>query len=104
VPRWLHPPALYGSDGRHADNAPRRRPVAPRREIDGSTATRADQAELLQITSPAGFEAFIAEAGEPAPEPVVPPPAEPDIAKLLRATAKYHKRMVGTPGNEEERR
>ena len=49
-------------------------------------------------------ERFIAEAGEPAAEPVVPPPGEPDIAKLLRATAKYHKRMVGTPGNEEERR
>jgi hypothetical protein len=69
-------------------NAARRRPVAPRREIDGSTATRADQAELLQITSPAGFEAFIAEAGEPAAEPVVPPPAEPDIAKLLTTQAR----------------
>ena len=39
-------------------------------------------------SSPAGFEAFIAEAGEPAAEPVVPPPAEPDIAKLLTTQAR----------------
>jgi quercetin dioxygenase-like cupin family protein len=52
---------------------------------------------VLQITSPAGFEGFIAEAGDPAPEPVVPPPGEPDFAKLLKATARYHKRMVDTP-------
>ena len=75
------------------------------RGIPHTCSTLGDgSARLLQITSPAGFEAFIAEAGEPAAEPVVPPPAEPDIAKLLRATAKYHKRMVGTPGNEDERR
>jgi quercetin dioxygenase-like cupin family protein len=61
-------------------------------------------ARLLQITSPAGFEAFIAEAGEPATEPIVPPPGEPDIAKLLRATAKYHTRLVGMPASEDERR
>jgi hypothetical protein len=61
-------------------------------------------ARLLQITAPAGFERFIAEAGEPAAEPIVPPPAEPDVAKLLRVTAKYHKRMVGMPASEDERR
>ena len=58
-------------------------------------------ARLLQITSPAGFERFIAEAGEPAAEPVVPPPGAPDIARLLRATAKYHKRMLGSPASAD---
>lgn len=58
-------------------------------------------ARLLQITSPAGFERFIAEAGEPAAEAVVPPPGEPDIAKLLRASAKYHKPILGGPAAQD---
>ena len=33
----------------------------------------------LQITAPAGFEQFIAEAGSPAQGPGLPEPAEPDI-------------------------
>jgi mannose-6-phosphate isomerase-like protein (cupin superfamily) len=36
----------------------------------------------LQITAPAGFEEFIAEAGRPAQRPGLPEPAEPDIARL----------------------
>lgn len=53
-------------------------------------------AKLLQITSPAGFEEFAAEAGDPAPGPTLPPPAEPNLARLLAAMAKYGKRMAGT--------
>jgi mannose-6-phosphate isomerase-like protein (cupin superfamily) len=51
-------------------------------------------AKLLQITSPAGFEAFAAEAGEPAPSATLPPPGAPDIPKLLAAMGKYHKHMA----------
>jgi quercetin dioxygenase-like cupin family protein len=51
-------------------------------------------AKLLQITSPANFEQFAAEAGEPAATPTLPAPAQPDIPKLLAAMAKYNKRMV----------
>jgi quercetin dioxygenase-like cupin family protein len=54
-------------------------------------------ANLLQITSPAGFEQFAAEAGEPATTATLPPEGEPNIPKLLAAAAKYGKRMVGTP-------
>jgi mannose-6-phosphate isomerase-like protein (cupin superfamily) len=54
-------------------------------------------AKLLQISSPADFEQFAAEAGEPAPSLTLPPPAEPNIPKLLAAMAKYGKRMVGAP-------
>lgn len=53
-------------------------------------------ARLLQITSPAGFEDFAAEAGDPANGPALPSPAQPNIAKLFAAMAKYGKRMAGT--------
>lgn len=51
-------------------------------------------AKLLQITSPADFEQFAAEAGEPASTQTLPPPTEPNIPKLLAAMTKYKKRMV----------
>jgi hypothetical protein len=59
-------------------------------------------AKLLQISSPADFEQFAAEAGEPAPSLTLPPPAEPNIPKLLAAMAKYGKRMAGRhpPGKD----
>jgi quercetin dioxygenase-like cupin family protein len=42
----------------------------------------------LAITLPAGFERFVAEAGEPARERTLPPPGEPDIGGLDAAAAK----------------
>ena len=51
-------------------------------------------ARLLQITAPAGFEQFILDGGEPAAEPTVPPPGEPDLARILSAMAKHHKQMM----------
>jgi hypothetical protein len=60
--------------------------------VTGSAGTK-----LLQISSPADFEQFAAEAGEPATRLTLPPPAEPNIPKLLEAMTKYGKRMVGAP-------
>src|ERR1700682_38783 len=54
-------------------------------------------AKLLQISSPADFEQFAAEAGEPAPSLTLPPPGEPNIPKLLAAMAKYSKRQARGP-------
>jgi hypothetical protein len=36
------------------------------------------------------------QAGESAANPTLPPPAEPNIAKLFAAMANYGKRMAGT--------
>jgi len=52
-------------------------------------------ARLLQITSPAQFEKFMAEVGEPATERVLPPPSVPDVPRLLAAAAKYDYEIVG---------
>ncbi len=52
--------------------------------VEGDSPMRA-----LQLTSPAGFEQFAAEVGEPAAAPTLPPPAAPDVQKLLAAAQKH---------------
>lgn len=51
----------------------------------------------LAITVPTGFEQFVREAGEPAPERVLPPPSELDIPKLVALSAKYGAEFVDAP-------
>ena len=60
--------------------------------VDGDEPLR-----TLAITVPADFDRFVIEAGEPARERVLPPPAAPDIAKLEAAGAKYGIETVGPP-------
>jgi hypothetical protein len=49
----------------------------------------------LAITIPAGFDRFVAEAGDPAPERRLPPPAVPDFERLLAAAKKYGQEILG---------
>ena len=51
----------------------------------------------LAITVPAGFDRFVAEAGEPARERIVPPPGAPDIEKLNAAAATAGIEHLGPP-------
>lgn len=51
----------------------------------------------LAITVPTGFEQFVREAGEPAPERVLPPPSELDIPKLVALSATYGAEFVDAP-------
>lgn len=60
--------------------------------VDGPTPLKG-----LQITAPAGFEHFAAEAGEPAAKPTLPPAWQPDIQKLLSAAAKYGYEIKAPP-------
>jgi mannose-6-phosphate isomerase-like protein (cupin superfamily) len=60
--------------------------------VDGDATLR-----TLAITVPAGFDRFVVEAGEPARERALPPPAPPDIEKLEAAGAKYGIETVGPP-------
>lgn len=57
----------------------------------------AGPAKLLQLTAPGKFEHFAAEAGEPAQQLTLPPPAAPDVPKLLGLMAKYGYDPVGPP-------
>ncbi|MFN3600050.1 MAG: cupin domain-containing protein [Dietzia sp.] len=51
----------------------------------------------LQITVPAGFEEFTAEAGEPARERVLPEPGPIDPAALQAAAARHDIEILGPP-------
>ena len=50
---------------------------------------------LLAITVPSGFERFVVEAGDPALERRIPPPAPPDIERLAASAAKYGQDILG---------
>lgn len=54
--------------------------------------------KALQLTSPGGFERFAAEVGEPAAFPTLPPPAPPDVPKLLAAGARHDIEILPPPG------
>ena len=71
----------------------------PRGKVHGFTVSGSVPAKMLQITSPSGFEHFAAEMGEPAKELLLPPPEQPDMAKLLAVAAKYH---IEFPGLSEQ--
>lgn len=59
------------------------------RGIPHSFAVSAEgNARMLQITSPAQFERFAAEMGEPATSMTMPVPAEVDVPKLLSIVPK----------------
>ena len=67
----------------------------PRGIPHGFVVSSATPARVLQISAPAQFERFIAEAGEPATERVLPPPRPPDIAKMEALMQKYE--IEGVP-------
>lgn len=60
--------------------------------VDGDETLRS-----LAINLPAGFEQFVAEAGEPARGRTLPPPGEPDFARLEAAAAKVGIEHLGPP-------
>jgi mannose-6-phosphate isomerase-like protein (cupin superfamily) len=61
----------------------------PRRVPHTLVVTGDRPARLLQITAPSQFERFVAEIGEPAPRAELPPPSQPDMARLRAAMVKY---------------
>ena len=60
--------------------------------VDGDETLR-----TLAITLPAGFDRFVVEAGEPAQERILPPPAPLNMEKLLAAGARYGIDTLGPP-------
>ena len=49
---------------------------------------------MLLGLSPAGFENFFMEMGEPAPSLTLPQPSPPDIEKLMRLAKKYNNEIL----------
>lgn len=51
----------------------------------------------LQLTTPSGFESFLADLGRPADSTELPTPSEPDIPRLIEVAQRYGCRVVGPP-------
>jgi quercetin dioxygenase-like cupin family protein len=52
-------------------------------------------ARMLILTTPAGFERFVVEAGEPAASLTIPEPKAPDLGKLAVLAEKYGMEILG---------
>jgi hypothetical protein len=50
---------------------------------------------VLILTTPAGFERFVIEMGEPATDLATPPTSPPDMGKLIGLAAKYQIEILG---------
>lgn len=71
--------------------------MLPRGIPHSFSVTGNGSARMLQMTSPAQFEQFAAEMGEPATEAVIPQRTEVDVPKLLSIAPKYGIQMLPPP-------
>jgi mannose-6-phosphate isomerase-like protein (cupin superfamily) len=69
------------------------------RDVPHAYRVESATARWLAIAQPAGFDAFVREVGEPAPEEVLPPEGrvhDPD--RLAEISARYGIELLGPPG------
>lgn len=59
------------------------------RGVPHSLHARTAQVRCLVLLTPAGFEPFFAAIGQPAPGSGLPEPADPDVAAVTAAAARY---------------
>jgi quercetin dioxygenase-like cupin family protein len=59
-------------------------------EVEGTAPAR-----ILLLNTPAGFEGFPVEVGEPAKELALPPAEPPDMERLMAIAAKYDIEILG---------
>lgn len=69
----------------------------PRGVAHGFRVGEAAPLTFLQIGSPAGFDQFVKDSGEPAASRTLPEPTAPDIEKLNAAAAKLGIEHLGPP-------
>jgi quercetin dioxygenase-like cupin family protein len=66
------------------------------REVPHGFAVEGDApARVLLLNTPAGFEGFPVEAGEPAEELTLPPAEQPDLERLAKIAATYDIEILG---------
>ena len=69
----------------------------PRNIPHGYAVHGDDTLRCLAITTPAGFDRFVTEAGVPAQTRTLPEPSEPDIEYILAVHARHGLEVVGPP-------
>jgi quercetin dioxygenase-like cupin family protein len=67
------------------------------RDVPHTFRVDSDEATLLEFVTPAGFEHFHLDVSDPAQRSELPPPTEPDIARILAAIDNYGAEIVGPP-------
>src|SRR5687768_13573550 len=67
----------------------------PREVPRGFRVAGTSPARLRPLATPAGFEQFVVELGEPAADWSSPPSGPPDMAKLMAVAAKYRVDLLG---------
>jgi mannose-6-phosphate isomerase-like protein (cupin superfamily) len=67
------------------------------RDVPHTFRVDSDTVRQLELATPAGFERFHVETSDPAPALEIPPPAEPDIPRVLGAVGRYGAEIVGPP-------
>lgn len=73
--------------------------VAPRGVPHSFKAISSEPSRFLIVTSPAGFEDFVAEVSDPAPELSLPPAdVPPDMGRIMAAAEKAGITIMGPPG------
>lgn len=71
--------------------------LLPRGVPHGFSVGRDAPVRLLQVTTPAQFERFAREMGEPAPRAELPPQGQPHFEEMARLAAKYGYDMAASP-------
>jgi quercetin dioxygenase-like cupin family protein len=74
----------------------------PRGIAHGFAVTGDQPARLLQINTPTGLEHFFEQVGEKAAAPTLPPPAAPNVEKLLSLAPEYQITIQGPPAHEHD--
>ena len=67
------------------------------RDIPHTFRVDSDEARLLELIAPGGFESYHVDASDPAPALSLPPAGEPDIARLNAEIVPYGAELVGPP-------
>jgi quercetin dioxygenase-like cupin family protein len=67
------------------------------RDVEHTFRVDSDEARMLEILTPAGFEQFHVDTSDQAGAAEVPAPAEPDVPRLLAAISAYRAEIVGPP-------
>jgi quercetin dioxygenase-like cupin family protein len=67
------------------------------RSVPHSFRVDSDEAHLIELATPAGVEGFHVDASDPAPTLEIPPPGEPDVARIAAASRSYGATFAGPP-------
>lgn len=69
----------------------------PRDVPHGFKVDGADDARILQLSVPSGFDEFVRQAGTPASSPRIPDPGPPDLERLEAAAQRTGQTILGPP-------